>query len=299
MEESGYTVRGFAPTGKASVELSKAGIETKTVDSFLESAALGKTGTGQKELWIVDEAGMMGSRKTEQFLKEAEKHEAKVVLIGDSKQFQSVNQGKIFSDLQEHAGVAKAEIIEVKRQQTIHAKEIVAAIKDKDFDKAFSKIEEKGALKEIGSRQERLERIADEYMKDRKAGVDSMVLTSTNKDKSELNQEIRSRLEKAGAVESGKTYETHRKSDLDTVTRKYADSYREGQKVVFTKDTGDIKRGAQGEIVGRDIEKNTIQVKHWDKEAAAYKETTLDCRKQSAKLQVYDVVDKKFGVGDR
>ena len=168
MGEGGYTVRGFAPTGKASVELSKAGIETKTVDSFLESASLGKTGVGTRELWIVDEAGMMGSRKMEQFLKEAEKHEAKIVLIGDTKQFQSVNQGKIFSDLQEHAGVAKAEIVEVKRQQTAHAKEIVAAIKERDFDKAFSKIEDRGALKEIASRDERLELIADEYMNDRK-----------------------------------------------------------------------------------------------------------------------------------
>ena len=126
-----------------------------------------------------------------------------------------------------------------------------------------------------------------------------MVLTSTNKDKSELNEEIRSRLEKTGAVESGKSYETHRKSDLDAVTRKYADSYREGQKVVFTREAGDIKRGTQGEIVGRDSEKNTLQIKLWDKEAAAYKEVSLDCRKQSAKLQVYDTVERKFGVGDR
>ena len=73
MEEGGYTVRGFAPTGKASVELSKAGIETKTVDSFLESAGFGKTGVAQKELWIVDEAGMMGSRKMEKFLKAGRK----------------------------------------------------------------------------------------------------------------------------------------------------------------------------------------------------------------------------------
>ena len=110
-------------------------------------------------------------------------------------------------------------------------------------------------------------------MNDRNAGVDSMVLTSTNKDKSELNEEIRRRLEKTGAVESGKSYEIHRKSDLDAVTRNYADSYREGQKVVFTREAGDIKRGTQGEIIGRNTENNILQIKLWDKESAAYKES--------------------------
>ena len=52
MEAQGITVRGFAPTGKASDELSKAGIESKTVDSFLESAKLGKTGVGKGEVWL-------------------------------------------------------------------------------------------------------------------------------------------------------------------------------------------------------------------------------------------------------
>ena len=55
---------------------------------------------------------MIGARKLEKFLKEAEKHEAKVVLIGDTKQFQSIEQGKIFADLQEHAGVSKAEVVD-------------------------------------------------------------------------------------------------------------------------------------------------------------------------------------------
>ena len=299
MEKDGRTVRGFAPTGKASEELSKAGIECKTVDSFLESSRLGKTGVGKGEVWLVDEAGMMGSRKLDSFLKEADKHEAKVVLIGDTKQFQSVEQGKIFSDIQDHAGVSRVEMTEMKRQETEHAKEVVQAIKDRDFDKAFSTLEDQGAFREVASREDRNRQIVDEYMIDRENKVNSAVLTSTNADRNDINKQIRERLEKEGKVEAGSEYGTFQKANLNAVSRNFAGSYKEGQKVVFKSDAGDIRRGIQATIVSTDGGKNSLTLRYFDKETKGYKDTALDCRKHSAKMQVYDVEGKKFGAGDK
>jgi len=299
MGKEGIGVRGFAPTGKASEELSKAGIESKTVDSFLESAKLGKTGVGKGEVWLVDEAGMMGSRKLAKFLQEAQEHEAKVVLIGDTKQFKSIEQGRIFADLQEHAGVSKVEVVEIKRQESEHAREIVKAIKERDFDRAFETLERYGAFKEVANREERNRRIVDEYLADRKSGVSSAVLTSTNADRNDINRQIRERLEKEGAVDSGKEYKTFQKADLNAVSRNFAASYKEGQAVVFKSDCEGIKRGTQARIGERDSEKNRLIVKYYDKESKGYKEASIDCREHSAKMQVYDVVDKKFGVGEK
>ena len=299
MENEGITVKGFAPTGKASEELSKAGIETRTVDSYLESSKFGKTGDGKGEVWLVDEAGMIGARKLEKFLKEAEKHEAKVVLIGDTKQFQSIEQGKIFADLQEHAGVAKAEVVEIKRQETQHAREIVKAIKDRDFEKAYDALEQRGAFREIENREERNRQVVDEYLSDRKAGVYSVILTSTNADRGDINKQVRERLESGGAVDSGKEYRTFQKADLNAVSRNFSSSYHEGQAIIFKNDCEDIKRGTQATVVKTDEEKNNFTVKYFDKESKSYKEATVDCRGHCAKMQVYDVVEKKFGVGDR
>lgn len=300
MEKEGYSVRGFAPTGKACEELSsKAHIETKTVDSFLESAEYGKTGVGKKEVWMLDEAGMMGSKKLEKFLQEAEKHEAKVVLIGDTKQFQAVEQGKIFSDLQKHSGCAKVEMTEVKRQTTEHAQEIVKALKDRDFEKAFNTLEDQKAFKEVADRGERNKQVAEEYIADRSNGLNPVVLTSTNADKNDINKEIRQRLEKEGAVESGKEYKTFQKAELNAVSRNFAESYKEGQQVVLKKDCEEIKRGTQATVIEKNADENKIKLRYFDKQSQSYQEKSVDCRKHSGKMNVYDVVEKKFGAGDQ
>ena len=299
MEKEGITVKGFAPTGKASKELSKAGIETMTVDSYLESSKFGKTWDGKGEVWLVDEAGMIGSRKLERFLTEAEKHEAKVVLIGDTKQFLSIEQGKIFADLQQHAGVSKAEVVEIKRQETQHAREIVKAIKDRDFEKAYETLERRGAFREIENREERNRQVVDEYLTDRKAGVYSVILTSTNADRSDINKQVRERLKSGGEVDSGKEYRTFQKADLNAVSRNFSTSYHEGQAIIFKNDCEAIKRGTQAAVVRTDEEKNTITVKYFDRESKSNKEAVVDCREHCAKMQVYDVVEKNFGVGDR
>jgi hypothetical protein len=69
--------------------------------------------------------------------------------------------------------------------------------------------------------------------------------------------------------------------------------------VVFKSDTADIKRGTQGTIVAKDAEKNNITVRYFDRETKSYKESSVDCFKQSGKMQTYDVVEKKFGAGDK
>jgi ATP-dependent exoDNAse (exonuclease V) alpha subunit len=176
---------------------------------------------------------------------------------------------------------------------------VVQAIKDRDFEKAFSTLENQGAFKEVESREDRNRQIVDEYMSDRENKVNSAVLTSTNAARNDINEQIRERLEKEGKVEAGRDYGTFQKANLNAVSRNFAGSYKEGQKVVFKNDAGDIKRGTQATIVSRDEEKNRLTLRYFDKQTKGYKDTSMDCRKDSAKMQVYDVEGKKFGAGDK
>ena len=126
-----------------------------------------------------------------------------------------------------------------------------------------------------------------------------MILTSTNADRGDINKQVRERLESGGAVDSGKEYRTFQKADLNAVSRNFSSSYHEGQAIIFKNDCEEIKRGAQTTVIKIDEEKNTITVKYFDKESKSSKEAVVDCRGHCAKMQVYDVVEKKFGIGDR
>src|SRR5208282_5842319 len=59
-ESAGYAVRGFAPTTRAVKALSEAGIQSRTVASLLASPLPDRA---PKELWIIDESSLLGTRQ--------------------------------------------------------------------------------------------------------------------------------------------------------------------------------------------------------------------------------------------
>jgi len=144
LESQGYNVRGLAPTGKATDELAKAAkLEgSLTVDSFIlqweVNPKFRKQFAPGKECFVVDESGMIGSLAANKLLKIAKEINAKVVFVGDRKQFAAVSAGKFFSDLQDKAGVDMAVMEDVMRQKTIQTKAIVKAISSKSFKAAFN-----------------------------------------------------------------------------------------------------------------------------------------------------------------
>jgi ATP-dependent exoDNAse (exonuclease V) alpha subunit len=144
LESQGFSVRGLAPTGKATDELAKAAKLDKslTIDKFIlkweKSAKFRKQFVPNKECFVVDESGMVGSLGANKLLKIAKEINAKVVFVGDRKQFAAVSAGKFFSDLQDKAGVDMAVMEDVMRQKTTQTKGIVKAISSKSFDVAFN-----------------------------------------------------------------------------------------------------------------------------------------------------------------
>ena len=147
LEQNGFFVRGLAPTGKAATGLgSSAEIATErcgTIDSFLlrynnvDDEKKKGFFVKDKEVWVVDEAGMCGSRKILDLMKMADEAGAKVVFVGDRKQFASIEAGRMFSELQDKAGVDMVIMPDVMRQKTQQTKDIVKAISLKEIDFAF------------------------------------------------------------------------------------------------------------------------------------------------------------------
>lgn len=145
MESNDFVVKGFAPTGKAAEELNKsAEIENcSTIDSFLlkfensDDEKKQKMFNHGKECWIIDEAGMCGAKKVLRLMEAAKIVGAKVVFVGDRKQFASIEAGKIFSELQDKTDIDITTMEDVMRQKTEQTKKVVALLKDKDIDNTF------------------------------------------------------------------------------------------------------------------------------------------------------------------
>jgi len=145
LESHGYSVRGLAPTGKATDELRDAAeLENsdtihKFIYKFLNSPEELDIKRG-KEVIIVDESSMSGSVTINQILKRAKEYDVKVVFVGDRKQFMPVGAGKFFNDLQDKTNVDMTEMKEVIRQKTPQTKNIVKAISDKNIAGAFNNL---------------------------------------------------------------------------------------------------------------------------------------------------------------
>jgi conjugative relaxase-like TrwC/TraI family protein len=116
----GCRVLGAAPTGIATMSLEAEGFEeTATVDRLL--VELDRHGAGEvldgRSVLVVDEAGMVGSRKLARLLDHAQQAGAKVVLVGDDRQLAAIDAGGGFRALRLRLGAS--ELIENRRQ--LHA----------------------------------------------------------------------------------------------------------------------------------------------------------------------------------
>ena len=119
-EKEGYTVLGCALSGKAAGELSE-GAKIKGVTIAKLFYDLDNPGRkdrlklNSKTVLVVDEAGMVGTRALHRLVMEAERAGARLVLVGDARQLQSIDAGGGFAGLAKRLG--HAELKEIIRQQ--------------------------------------------------------------------------------------------------------------------------------------------------------------------------------------
>jgi conjugative relaxase-like TrwC/TraI family protein len=157
----GYQVLGSAPTGIATVCLDSEGFEhARTVDRLLAELdqqhdpgrrpAGGRPG-GQdgplldaRTVLVVDEAGMLGSRKLARLLDHAQQAEAKVVLVGDDRQLAAIEAGGGFRGLRLRLGAS--ELTENRRQQETWEREAVEHLRTGDLDAALGAYRAHGRL---------------------------------------------------------------------------------------------------------------------------------------------------------
>jgi conjugative relaxase-like TrwC/TraI family protein len=124
----GHRPLATAPTGIATVSLEAEGFEeVATCDRLLADLDHGREQLHSRTVLVVDEAGMLGSRKLARFLEHADRAQAKVVLVGDDRQLAAIDAGGGFRALRLRLGAS--ELTENRRQQQAWEREALELVR--------------------------------------------------------------------------------------------------------------------------------------------------------------------------
>ncbi len=124
----GYRLLATAPTGIATVSLEAEGFEeVATCDRLLADLDHSREQLDSRTVLVVDEAGMLGSRKLTRLLDHAHQARAKVVLVGDDRQLAAIDAGGGFRALRLRLGAS--ELTENRRQHQAWEREALELVR--------------------------------------------------------------------------------------------------------------------------------------------------------------------------
>lgn len=198
-EAAGYKVRGAALSGIAAENLeSDSGIASRTIASMEHGWAQGRDMLTSRDVLVIDEAGMVGTRQMERVLSHAAEAGAKVVLVGDPQQLQSIEAGAAFRSIHDRQG--GGEIETVRRQREDWQRDATCDLATGRAGHAIHAYDAHDMVHEATTRQQARDELIDRWDRDRQASPDSsrIILTHTNAEVRELNEAARDRMREAG-----------------------------------------------------------------------------------------------------
>ena len=124
--ERGYEIVPTAVAWRTAVALGDdCDARAYCVDKLLKLAAKGQTEIGKRTLIVVDEAGMLSTRQAHHILQLSERHGAKVVFAGDTRQQQPVEAGPGLRLIRDVAGSVRVDRI---RRQKVDLEDVLVHV---------------------------------------------------------------------------------------------------------------------------------------------------------------------------
>ncbi|TPL71883.1 Ti-type conjugative transfer relaxase TraA, partial [Mesorhizobium sp. B2-3-13] len=196
---AGYEVRGAALSGIAAENLEGgSGIASRTIASMEHSWGQGRDLLTTRDVLVIDEAGMVGTRQLERVLSHAADVGAKIVLVGDPQQLQAIEAGAAFRSIHErHGGV---EIGQVRRQREDWQRDATRDLATGRINTAISAYNAQGMVHQAATRNEARGELVERWDRDRQAHPEAsrIILTHTNDEVRAMNQAARERMRAAG-----------------------------------------------------------------------------------------------------
>jgi Ti-type conjugative transfer relaxase TraA len=240
-EAQGYRVRGAALSGMAAESLEGgSGIGSRTLASLEHAWARDRATLGPRDVLVIDEAGLVGSRQLARVMGQARAAGAKVVLVGDAEQLQAIEAGAAFRALAERHGAY--ELTEVRRQVVDWQREATRQLATGRTVQALGSYAEAGAVRAHETPEDARAAVVAGWWQGRAATpqASQVMLAYMRDDVAALNTLARERMQAAGALRPDHTVETTRGARL----------FAEGERIVFLRNERDlgVKNGTLGVI---------------------------------------------------
>ncbi|WP_263385935.1 MobF family relaxase [Granulicella arctica] len=290
VERDGIRIEGFAPTSGAAAKLAEAGIETSTLQKHLARGQ--QRDTGEQRLYVVDESSLTSTRQMHEFIGRLHPND-RVLLVGDTRQHESVEAGRIFAQMQD-GGMKTVKLDEIVRQKDPELKQTVEQLAHGQVGEAIAGLERQGRIHEVKGNKERIGAIAKEYARSPES---TLVVSPDNRSRMEINQAIHAELQSRGIVgqEEHRTQVLVPRQDLTGADRIWAARYDAGDVLLYSRssqETG-IAKGEYARVKSIDAPNNRLTVELQDGTEKSY-----DPRRQQG-VSIYREQDREFSVGDR
>jgi hypothetical protein len=241
VQEHGYSVIALAPYASQVRALREGGVEARTLASFL---AAREKHLDSRTLLVIDEAGTVPTRQMEQALKLAEQAQARVVLLGDTRQTKAIEAGRPFDQLQD-AGMETAFMDEIQRQKDPGLRAAVTLAARGEASASLAHVRH---IREMPDHDERRAAIAADYAQMApEERSRTIIVAGTNEARREINRAVRENLGLAG---QGYTYPTLTRRDTTQAERAFAKNYAPGDFIQPERDypRRGLERGALYEV---------------------------------------------------
>jgi conjugative relaxase-like TrwC/TraI family protein len=293
-ERNGFAVEGFAPTSRAAAQLRDAGISAETLQGFLARGGQDqfKGDPSSRHLYMVDESSLASTRQMRAFMEKIGPQD-RVLLIGDTRQHQSVDAGKPFEQMQQ-AGMHTSQLDQIMRQKDPELLRAVEHLSKNETSIGLTLLQQQGRVTEIPDNVQRIEAIAKDYVA---KPENTLVVSPDNASRQEINNAIRAELQASGVVSK----EDHSmkvltpRSDMTSVDRSWAARYKPDDVLHYTRGSKEhgIEKGSYATVVSANHKENQITVQKQDGQQATYDPKRLQG------IAAYREIDREFAQGDR
>jgi conjugative relaxase-like TrwC/TraI family protein len=236
----------LAPTTAAVKVLKQEGFShAVTVSRFLTSSWKHEDLRGA--VFIVDEAGLQSNRQGAAVLKLAQKHNARVLFVGDTRQHVSVEAGDFLRVMEKYSQIRTVELADIQRQRVFAYREAVKTMSQGMARQGLEQLDSLGWVKESGP--DYLKAAATDYLSLSADLQKTVVLVApTWEENYRLTDSIREGLKAQGKLGTAHKKEVLEPLQWTAAQRRDAENYQPGMRVKFNLACDSFRQGETLEI---------------------------------------------------